>query len=163
MKWTRLLCLLLLSACCCWLCSCGVRKKTVKRTQIDSVHVKTEINTDYQRATITNLITESKTIDLTQFEAKIIDYDSLGRVTRETIVEQRTESKKNIKIDSASKDSINSQENIKTDSVNIQKKETDIDKHSDTSWMQNVGKWTLLILGGFAIVAFFVYRLIKNR
>lgn len=142
--------------------ACGTKKKAVTKTKLDSTYYSQHLVKDYQANITTQINTENTTFDLSEFKAVQTDYDTLGRVTREIVIERRDERKTGQKIDSTVRDSSATKEALKIDSGKVKKEAVVKNKDSDTSLMRNIGTRTMIIMFAIAVVAFFLYKYIKR-
>lgn len=141
---------------------CGTKKKVVTKTQIDSTYYSKALTKDYQANITTQIISENTTLDLSEFKAVQTDYDTLGRKTRQIVIERREERKTGQKTDSAVKDSSRTKEATSIDSGSVKKEELLKNKDSDTTLMRNIGTRTMIIMFAIAVAAFFLYKYIKR-
>lgn len=152
----------ILSLCALFFYSCGTRKKQVERTRVDSVYYSRDIVTERQASTLTQTVSTDLDLNLNELELKITDYDTAGRITRETVAVQRQETRKEVTRDTMSKDTVSSIQALKIDSGRVEKKQVSKAKDSDTSLLKNIGQFTLIILGALAIAAVFLYKWLKR-
>ena len=143
--------------------SCGVKKKTIQRSEVDSTRYSKDLSRETVTQNTTKVTNEFTVFDNSQFKTVETFYDTAGRKTREITFEGRQSRETASKTDSLASDSTGLKETVKIDSSKVVKEEMKLNKDSDTSLLKNVGSWTMIACFAIAVIVFFIYRWIKRE